>query len=242
MATSVIHSGIPIDERTGAVNVPIYQTSTFKQDGLGRMRGYEYSRTGNPTREALEKLIADLEGGSAGFAFGSGMAAVRKLAEEIESRDVVTVFPNRGDRYFSKHLYARSRTRSANGAGGIPLECDPLEPPGLQIHREERSRRLLPAGYQLQNLRGLHGPHRRDDGPYGNGLTPPLRNGTHHAMQARRPPGDADCQLTDESVYSAMDQGLAGLYRVTIQLHPSGHGIETVYEDIAIIEEILGFA
>ena len=59
--TALIHGGISIDERTGAVNVPIYQTSTFKQDGLGKMRGYEYSRTGNPTREALEKLIAELE-------------------------------------------------------------------------------------------------------------------------------------------------------------------------------------
>ncbi|MBR3534370.1 MAG: PLP-dependent transferase, partial [Oscillospiraceae bacterium] len=67
--TAVIHGGISIDERTGAVNIPIYQTSTYKQDGLGKMRGYEYSRTGNPTREALEKLIADLEGGYAGFAF-----------------------------------------------------------------------------------------------------------------------------------------------------------------------------
>ena len=70
--TAFIHGGISIDERTGAVNVPIYQTSTFKQDGLGKMRGYEYSRTGNPTREALEALIAELENGVAGFAFGSG--------------------------------------------------------------------------------------------------------------------------------------------------------------------------
>ena len=98
MATSAIHNGIPMDERTGAVNVPIYQTSAFKQDGLGQMRGYEYSRTGNPTMEALEKLIADLEGGSV-------MAAVRKLAEEVGSGDIVTVFPDRGDRYFSKGLW-----------------------------------------------------------------------------------------------------------------------------------------
>ena len=73
--TALIHGGISIDERTGAVNIPIYQTSTYKQDGLGKMRGYEYSRTGNPTREALEALIAELENGYAGFAFGSGMAA-----------------------------------------------------------------------------------------------------------------------------------------------------------------------
>ena len=94
MATSVIHSGIPIDERTGAVNVPIYQTSTFKQDGLGRMRGYEYSRTGNPTREALEKLIADLEGGTAGFAFGSGMAALTAVISLFGSGDRILISEN----------------------------------------------------------------------------------------------------------------------------------------------------
>lgn len=94
MATSVIHSGIPIDERTGAVNVPIYQTSTFKQDGLGRMRGYEYSRTGNPTREALEKLIADLEGGTAGFAFGSGMAALTAVISLFDSGDRILISEN----------------------------------------------------------------------------------------------------------------------------------------------------
>ena len=57
----LIHGGIDGDEITGAVNVPIYQTSTYKQDGLGKNRGWEYSRTGNPTRAALEELIADLE-------------------------------------------------------------------------------------------------------------------------------------------------------------------------------------
>ena len=56
----LIHGGIDGDETTGAVNVPIYQTSTYKQDGLGEDRGWEYSRTGNPTRAALEKLVADL--------------------------------------------------------------------------------------------------------------------------------------------------------------------------------------
>ena len=83
--TALIHGGISIDERTGAVNVPIYQTSTYKQDGLGKMRGYEYSRTGNPTREALESLINDLEGGYAGFAFGSGMAALTAVPSVISS-------------------------------------------------------------------------------------------------------------------------------------------------------------
>lgn len=92
--TALIHGGISIDERTGAVNVPIYQTSTFKQDGLGKMRGYEYSRTGNPTREALEALIAELENGYAGFAFGSGMAATTAVLSLLKSGDRVLISGN----------------------------------------------------------------------------------------------------------------------------------------------------
>lgn len=92
--TLLIHGGISIDERTGAVNVPIYQTSTYKQDGLGKMRGYEYSRTGNPTREALEALINDLEGGYAGFAFGSGMAALTAVLSLFRTGDRVLISSN----------------------------------------------------------------------------------------------------------------------------------------------------
>ena len=92
--TALIHGGISFDERTGAVNVPIYQTSTFKQDGLGKMRGYEYSRTGNPTREALEALIAELENGYAGFAFASGMAAATAVLSLLNSGDKVLISSN----------------------------------------------------------------------------------------------------------------------------------------------------
>ena len=63
LKTKVIHGGISTDKTTGAVSVPIYQTSTYKQNGLGQPKEYEYSRSGNPTRHALEELIADLEGG-----------------------------------------------------------------------------------------------------------------------------------------------------------------------------------
>ncbi|MGI2730991.1 bifunctional cystathionine gamma-lyase/homocysteine desulfhydrase [Bacillus cytotoxicus] len=74
--TKLIH-GIRIGEpSTGSVNVPIYQTSTYRQEAVGKHKGYEYSRTGNPTRAALEEMIAVLENGHAGFAFGSGMAAI----------------------------------------------------------------------------------------------------------------------------------------------------------------------
>lgn len=74
--TKLIHGGIPGDKTTGAVSFPIYQVSTYKQEDVGVHKGYEYSRTGNPTRFALEELIKDLEEGKRGFAFGSGMAAI----------------------------------------------------------------------------------------------------------------------------------------------------------------------
>ncbi|ABW18621.1 bifunctional cystathionine gamma-lyase/homocysteine desulfhydrase [Alkaliphilus oremlandii] len=85
--TLVIHGGIDGDKNTGSVTVPIYQTSTYRQDAVGKHKGYEYSRTGNPTREALEKLISDLEGGYAGFAFGSGMAATSSVLMLFKNGD-----------------------------------------------------------------------------------------------------------------------------------------------------------
>jgi len=73
--TSCIHAGQRPDPTTGAVMTPVYQTATYVQDGIGKHRGYEYSRTGNPTRTALEACLAELEGGQFGLAFSSGMAA-----------------------------------------------------------------------------------------------------------------------------------------------------------------------
>ena len=90
----LIHGGIDGDEVTGAVNVPIYQTSTFKQDGIGEDRGWEYSRTGNPTRAALEKLIADLEQGKYGLAFASGLAAITTVLSIFETGDKLIVSDN----------------------------------------------------------------------------------------------------------------------------------------------------
>ena len=90
----LIHGGISTDERTGAVNVPIYQTSTYKQSKFGENTGYEYSRTGNPTREALEKLIADIEGGKRGFAFASGLAAISAVLSLFKSGDKILITNN----------------------------------------------------------------------------------------------------------------------------------------------------
>ena len=86
-ATRAIHAGQPPDPATGAVVVPIYQTSTYAQQGVGRHRGYEYSRTGNPTRSALEDCIAALEGGRQGLAFASGMAAEAAVMHLLRPQD-----------------------------------------------------------------------------------------------------------------------------------------------------------
>ena len=87
--TKLIHAGIFGDEATGAVSTPIYQVSTYKQEAVGKFKGYEYSRTGNPTRHALEVLISDLEGGVAGFAFASGMAATSSIMMMFSKGDHV---------------------------------------------------------------------------------------------------------------------------------------------------------
>ena len=92
--SSLIHGGIYGDELTGAVNVPIYQTSTYEQQALGENKGWEYSRTGNPTRAALEALIAELEGGTAGFAFGSGMAALTAVISLFKRGDKIVISSN----------------------------------------------------------------------------------------------------------------------------------------------------
>ncbi len=89
MRTKLIHGGISEDGVTGAVSVPIYQTSTYRQNGVGRPKGYEYSRSGNPTRFALEELIADLEGGVKGFAFASGLAGIHAVFSLLQQGDHV---------------------------------------------------------------------------------------------------------------------------------------------------------
>ncbi len=86
-ATDAIHVGQEPDPATGAIIVPIYQTSTFVQEELGKHKGYEYARTSNPTRTALERNLAALEGGRFGFAFASGMAAINALMTLFKAGD-----------------------------------------------------------------------------------------------------------------------------------------------------------
>lgn len=90
--TRMVHGGHTTDPYTGAVTTPIYQTSTYEQDAIGELRqGYEYSRTANPTRSSLESVIADLEHGRHGFAFGSGMAAISAVIMLLDQGDHIIV-------------------------------------------------------------------------------------------------------------------------------------------------------
>jgi len=93
-ATTAIHTGSEPDEATGSVTVPIYQTSTYAQESLGKHKGYEYARTHNPTRSALERNIAALEGARFGFAFASGMAAIDATLRLVKKDEHVIVSDN----------------------------------------------------------------------------------------------------------------------------------------------------
>src|SRR5216117_3983074 len=93
-STVCLHAGQDPDPATGAIVTPIYQTSTYVQQELGRHKGYEYGRTQNPTRMALERNLAAIEGGPAGFAFASGMAAIGAIATLLKSGDHVVVSDN----------------------------------------------------------------------------------------------------------------------------------------------------
>ena len=89
ISTKAIHSGQEPDKTTGAIMVPIYASSTYVQDSPGKHKGYEYSRTQNPTRTAYEKCVADLESGVHGFAFASGMSAADGILGLLEVGDEV---------------------------------------------------------------------------------------------------------------------------------------------------------
>ena len=93
-ATTAIHAGNEPDSATGAVTVPIYQTSTYAQEGLGKHKGFEYARTQNPTRLAVERNIAALEGARFGYAFASGMAAIDATLRLIKAGEHVVVSDN----------------------------------------------------------------------------------------------------------------------------------------------------
>jgi cystathionine beta-lyase/cystathionine gamma-synthase len=93
-STVCLHAGQEPDPTTGAIITPIYQTSTYVQEELGKHKGFEYARTQNPTRAALEANLAAIEGGTAGFAFASGMAAINAIASMLQSGDHAIVSDN----------------------------------------------------------------------------------------------------------------------------------------------------
>ena len=106
--TKLIHA-IPVDELTGSISVPIYQTATYVQEAPGVNKGFEYGRSNNPTRSALENLIAQLEGGHSGFAFATGLAAIDAVIKLLSSGDeIVAVDDLYGGSYrLFTHVYQK---------------------------------------------------------------------------------------------------------------------------------------
>jgi cystathionine beta-lyase len=108
VTTNLIHS-IPVDELTGSISVPIYQTATYVQEAPGVNKCYDYGRSNNPTRAALEKIVAQLEGGKAGFAFATGLAAIDAVLKTLSSGDeIVAVDDIYGGAYrLFTHIYQK---------------------------------------------------------------------------------------------------------------------------------------
>src|SRR6267142_5443383 len=110
-ATRAIHAGQEPDPTTGAIMMPIYATSTYVQESPGKHKGYDYARSINPTRLAYERCIADLEGGTRGFAFASGLAAMATVLEVLDSGSHVVVSDDLYGGTF--RLFEKVRRRSA---------------------------------------------------------------------------------------------------------------------------------
>ena len=121
LGTRAIHAGQQPDPSTGAIMTPIYATSTYVQRSPGDHQGWEYSRSHNPTRQAYEDCIADLESGTRGFAFASGMAATSTVLELLDSGDHVVAMDDLYGGSF--RLFHRVRERSA----GLQFSFAPLD-------------------------------------------------------------------------------------------------------------------
>ena len=146
--TLAIHAGQPADAQTGAVVTPIYQVSTYKQDGVGGLRGgYEYSRSANPTRTALEENLAALEGGSRGLAFASGLAAEDCLLRTVLAPGDHVVIPNDAYggtfRLFAKVIERWGVAWSVADTSDVQAVRDALRPETKLIWVETPSNPLL---------------------------------------------------------------------------------------------------
>src|ERR671930_181162 len=154
-ATTAIHAGNEPDSATGAVTVPIYQTSTYAQDGLGRHKGYEYARTQNPTRLAVERNIAALEGARFGYAFASGMAAIDATLRLVKAGEHVVVCDNtfmspylQRPIEFGVDIVVHSTTKYLNGhsdsVGGVVVLNDEKDAEWLQFIQNSAGAILSP--------------------------------------------------------------------------------------------------
>lgn len=135
--TRAIHAGQTPDPSTGAIMTPIYATSTYVQESPGVHKGYEYSRTQNPTRMAYERCVADLEGGTAGFAFASGLAAMATLLDTLDTGSHVVA----GDDLYGGtfRLFERVRKRSA----GLDFTFVDMSCPGAMEAAVTRNTRMI---------------------------------------------------------------------------------------------------
>jgi cystathionine beta-lyase/cystathionine gamma-synthase len=146
LSTRAVHAGVVPDPLAGAVMPPIYQTSTYIQDGLGRHKGYEYARTKNPTREALERNVAALEGGRHGFAFGSGLAAVDAVVKLLSAGDHVVSGENvyGGTHRQMTHIWARlGLTFSFVDGGDLDAVAGAITPATKLVYAESPTNPML---------------------------------------------------------------------------------------------------
>lgn len=146
LGTRAVHAGMVPDPLAGAVMPPIYQTSTYIQDGLGRHKGYEYARTKNPTREALERNVAALEGGRHGFAFGSGLAAVDAVVKLLSAGDHVVCGENvyGGTHRQMTHIWSRlGLTFTFVDGGDLDAVAGAVTPATKMVYAESPTNPML---------------------------------------------------------------------------------------------------
>lgn len=151
--TKLIHGGISTDLITGAVSVPIYQTSTYKQDAVGKPKGYEYSRSGNPTRFALEELIADLEGGVRGFAFASGLAGIHAVLSLFNPGDHILL----GDDVYGGTFRLLAQVFEKNGLAYTTIDTSDLSNIAENVQKNTKALYLETPSNPLLKITDLKG-------------------------------------------------------------------------------------
>src|SRR5256885_10576851 len=117
IATRVIHAGQSPDPTTGAIMMPIYQTSTYVQESPGKHKGYDYSRSINPTRSAYERCVANLEGGTRGWAFASGLAAMATALDGVDSGSHILV----SEDLYGGHVPQLHKSRGRSGESDFTI-------------------------------------------------------------------------------------------------------------------------